>query len=293
MAKRLPGLVLLVVVAFPARAQEGQHEGPTTSDPVVNQNVTTARMAAFRTTTLPALATAAEEDDEAGRTGAMFQEMSSDIEYESFSIGSLDGTNFAVQAGYARSNATGSWLYGGNAVFNSRKFDFAGAESNLFTTVQLFGNRTVSSSLAREAYVGTTVTGQFNDIDGADTAFSIGLHAVQNHFMNNGGSFTYGGMLQANMAGDLTTFLGNLAVMYGVPIGRSLALNVDALLVYTVAQSFDGTKIDLGNRFMLNPGAYLTWFATPSFGLNLGVKTALLLEDYSSIEAVLGARFRF
>ncbi len=273
-----------------------------TADPLVNQNISTFRNVAFNDMVLPKgmrsansaaeartdnTSQGSEEESGSGRP-LLLTEVSSDMEYERFDVGSASGDNFAIRGGFARVTPRGDMAYGLNGFFNRLSLG-AGDPSNYYV-LQGFLNKYTSQTLNGESYVGLTVNAVLPEL--GENSFGIGLHAVQKRFMGDS-MFMYGAMFQSNMAGDLNANYANMAVLYGFPVGDNLSINLDMLAVFNVYTAFDGEKIESNDRLMLNPSVTATYYPSPSFGLNVGVKTVLLVENYSSFELVVGSRFRF
>ena len=273
-----------------------------TSDPVVNQSIQTFQNIAFSGRAQPRAAQAsspqaqrreaaredqAEEGDEGQKV--LLSQVSSDVEYEFFELNNLGGENLAVRAGFAQTSANGRWSFGFNGIYNRLSFDGGNSFNNGFFNV--FINRVTSSSLSGESIIGFNVS--YLNFEGADNGFGIALHSVRRWYFGGGGVFTLGTMAQFAQVGDLSNGYINFAGLLGFPIGRRLALNIDALVLWNVVQLFDGEQRDLEDSIVLNPGAYLMILFGDAFALNLGARTVLLIKDYTSYELALGAGFRF
>ncbi len=274
-----------------------------TSDPVVNQSIQVFQNIAFSGRAQPRAAQAsspqaqrreaaredqAEEEGDAGQK-ALLSQVSSDVEYEFFELNNLGGENLAVRAGFAQTSANGRWSFGFNGIYNRLSFDGRDPFNNGFFNV--FINRVTSASLSQESIIGLNVSYLY--FDGADNGFGVALHSVRRWYFGGGSVFTLGTMAQFAQVGDLSNGYINFAGLLGFPIGRRLALNLDALLLWNVVQLFDGDQRDLDDPIVLNPGAYLMILFGDAFALNLGARTVLLIKDYTSYELVLGAGFRF
>jgi len=270
-----------------------------TSDPVVNQSIQVFQNIAFSGRAQPRAAQPsspqaqqregeAEEEGDKGQK-VLLSQVSSDVEYEFFELNNLGGENLAVRAGFAQTSANGRWSFGFNGIYNRLSFDGRDPFNNGFFNV--FINRVTSSSLSRESIIGLNVS--YLNFEGADNGFGIALHSVRRWYFGGGGVFTLGTMAQFAQVGDLSNGYINFAGLLGFPIGRRLALNLDALVLWNVVQLFDGEQRDLEDPVVLNPGAYLMILFGDAFALNLGARTVLLIKDYTSYELVLGAGFRF
>ncbi len=270
-----------------------------TSDPVVNQSIQVFQNIAFSGRAQPRAAQPsspqaqqregeAEEEGDKGQK-VLLSQVSSDVEYEFFELNNLGGENLAVRAGFAQTSANGRWSFGFNGIYNRLSFDGRDPFNNGFFNV--FINRVTSASLSGESIIGLNVSYLY--FDGADNGFGVALHSVRRWYFGGGSVFTLGTMAQFAQVGDLSNGYINFAGLLGFPIGRRLALNLDALVLWNVVQLFDGDQRELDDPIVLNPGAYLMILFGDAFALNLGVRTVLLIKDYTSYELALGAGFRF
>lgn len=274
-----------------------------TANPVVSQNLRTFTglieqgRATPREAGPPPGSARQEEDDEGGTRSrlVMLREVSSDAEYEFFEAGRVRGTNLALRGGYAQTSGSGRYSYGVGGVYNRLALDGGGGGGDGFShgTVTAHLSRAFSTSLDRQTTVGLNASYLF--VEGESGGFGMALHSVQRWQVGAGGQvLAVGAMAQYVGLGDLATTYLNGAVLYGFPIGRRLALNLDALVLWSVDQRLGGEAVEqAGSAVLVNPGASLSVLLGPSFGLILGAKTLLLAEAYSSFELTLGAGFRF
>jgi len=100
-------------------------------------------------------------------------------------------------------------------------------------------------------------------------------------------------MGQYSVLGDLHTQYGNFALMYGLPIGRKFAVNIDFLYSNVINQEFDGIEIPMDDSDFFVSGAIFDYYITESFGVNVGTKKVFGLDDYESMELTLGGGLRW
>ena len=276
-------------------------EAVAPSDPVVSQNLHAFRRAVFSERAKPRAAgkrvkktkeareqEAEEEDREAAPL--MPSEMSSDIEFEFFDIDGTGGSNIAIRAGYTRVSDDGEWSYGSNLILNRLSFDDNGYTNNFINS---FGTKILTETDTKE----TSIGGSFNLLlidEGLnpDNGFALGVFYVERLYIEDR-IITYGGMFLQSKVGELSTTYLNAAGMYGFPIGERYAMNIDVLYMRNLRTAFAGESVDLESNNILSLGANGSIYMSESFGLNAGIKTTLLVKDYSSFEITIGGGFRF
>ena len=279
----------------------GFGESVAPSDPVVSQNLQAFKRAAFSERAKPRAAgkrvkktkeareqEAEEEDREAAPL--MPSEMSSDVEFEFFDIDGTGGSNIAIRAGYTRVSDDGEWSYGSNLILNRLSFDDTGYINNFINS---FATKILTETDTKE----TSVGGSFNLLlidEGLnpDNGFALGVFYVERLYIEDR-IITYGGMFLQSKVGELSTTYLNAAGMYGFPIGERYALNIDVLFMRNLRTAFAGESVDLESNNILSLGANGSIYMSESFGLNAGIKTMLLVKDYSSFEITIGGGFRF
>lgn len=85
-----------------------------------------------------------------------------------------------------------------------------------------------------------------------------------------------------------------LGVLVGFPLGNSLSLNTYGLYVITPYASFDGRDASPEEvPRMLELGGSVTVYFSPVFGLEIGLKSIMLVDDYSHFGITLGSGFSF
>ncbi|MFC2089036.1 hypothetical protein ACFLSX_05480 [Calditrichota bacterium] len=271
-----------------------------TANPVVAQNVQSFTKVVFSERARPKAAgkkvkkTAKKEEDESEKKAELRRttDTNSDLEYESFEIGSSSGSNLAIRGGIAKMSDNGRWIYGGNFIYNSLSFDGADNSFNN-NTINAFVNNVFDESDTQESYWGATFNYLLIDGDMSDdNGLAFGVHGVKKLYGEE--SITvFGVMAQYAKIGDLTTWFANAAFLYGFPIGETMSLNIDALYLYNINASYDGNEIEIEHPSTLIPGITLDLYMSETFGLNFGVKTVLLQEDYTSWIFTIGAGWRF
>lgn len=293
---------------------------PLTADPVVNQSIQTFQQIVTMQRArvgggaaggaaggargrvrgqAPGEAAGGDPDDPPGLRGlpgadddrAAVRQVSADLEYEYFEVDQLSGDNIGARAGYARISGSGRWTFGINGFYNRLTLDDPPAGvANTLGTSPLFSDNGSASAFLGFGPVG--VNASYLYFADGDDGFGGALYLVQ-PFRPGSVLFTVGTMAQYVQIGDLQNLYVHVAALLGIPLGRRAALNVDALLLWHAEQWFNEISIALEDDMVLNPGAYLTLFLTDAFALNLGGRTVLLLEGYTSYEFTLGAGFRF
>lgn len=272
-----------------------------TADPVVNQSIQTFQTIAFSERAAPRAAAprspqgqqraadaVGDDEDEGG--SVRLREVSSDVEYEFFELNQLSGDNLAIRGGYAQTSGNGRWMFGLNGIYNRLAFD--GADATYHGSGSLFISRVSNVSLGGETVFG--ISGSYLFFENGDPGFGVAVHSVRRWYPGGGGALiTFGTMAQFTQIGDLQNTYLNVAALVGFPLGRRLALNIDGLLLWNADQRLDGDTVELDDPYVLNPGAFLTFLLGDAFALNLGARTVLLVEDYTSTELTLGAGVRF
>ena len=110
---------------------------------------------------------------------------------------------------------------------------------------------------------------------------------------NNNSVLTWGATYQYAGLGDIKQHLGNVGVMYGMPISQRFAIIGDCLGTYILSSKYKSIKIDINDPYMLNLGIYVDYYISSTFKINAGLKKVLLVDDYKSTEFVIGSGTRF
>jgi len=218
-----------------------------------------------------------------------------DLGYDMFSISSIDGSSLNISGGYGKTSADEKWTYGGNAIVSSLSLDVPNAESKASYSVAGFLNRSLykdeKADSYDDAYVGASVnylSDGWSDIN----FFGAALFGIFTRTFSDGKVINAGVMYNfANGDKNMLNFL-NAAGSYGFPVGEQLAFNIEAILTHTMA-SYDGTSLELKSPTTLNLGVTGLYSFSPAFNLNVGLRKALLIEDYSNLEIRVGSRWRF
>jgi len=277
----------------------------TPADPVVAQNIQSFQSIVFSERSRPRADTkkvretiksreAEEEEDEEKEEVAALKpnEMSSDVEYESFEFSGLSGTNLAIRGGYTRTSADGNWSFGANFILNSLSFE-EGEDTYDNSSIHLFTNNVFLKTSTYEMSVGASINYLLMDEKTSDeNGVAFAAHLIQKSYRGDN-IRVYGLMFQQTNIGDIANQYLNVAGMYGFPIGERFSLNIDALYTSNLYTAFDDEEIEMDSKNILNIGVNLSIYMSEAFGMNIGLKKVFLVKDYESLEFTLGAGFRF
>jgi len=262
------------------------------SNPVAGQAIRTFRTTVFSEPVESRAEMREQGEITAGKTPTKLNEISSDVEYEFFKFYGDKGNNLAIHAGYARTLYDLNLTLGGNFAFNNLKMD-NWDESLNNSDAALFAKKVVSEGDNSRITVGLNLDLMLFDKDYIeDTGIGIGaMGSGRNYF----GEYllSWGGLYQYTIISDFKAHYLSVGAMFGMPIGEKLTVSVDALGTYTLGISVDGESVDIDEPLMLNLGGSLGMYISKAFSLNGGVKTVLLVDEYSSFELLLGAGYRF
>jgi hypothetical protein len=218
--------------------------------------------------------------------------ITTDLEWNAFSLKKQNGNNFALRAGYNRTLSNDKVTIGGTVVINTMLMldkIFYNNALNVSSTYMM----TETSSLERK--IGGSINTFIVDKAFYGTPFGMSIVASfsDNWFVNQDNIVTYGGMLQQSFVGDVKTTLVTTGVLFGVPIGDRYAINpscVAAMNVYTAGKN-GSVKVD--SPFMLQPAFNGSIYFTKLFSLDIGAKTTLFIKDYSDLIITIGTTILF
>ena len=232
------------------------------------------------------------------RSGSKPGEISADVEYETFTFVSNDGKSIALRGAFERTTDSGSLGFGLRLAFNQVTFD--GNDNKLQTGE---GTAFIKVPLGDFIEVGGNVTGTVSRIK-TKSAVS------PNGFDQNVNSVGYGPFVSLRVGFEAGHMLAG-GLMYQIidphekldPDKENISLLAyGALAVFSVseklalsAEVFQMSNLDLevgDDSFgVVHPQVH--FYISDSFGLILGYKTVLGIDDYDSSEFTLGSSVRF
>lgn len=233
--------------------------------------------------------TGEEDEEEGGRVFVMRNEMTSDVEFESFDLRGDGGSNAVFRAGYSRNSTDYNMTTGINFNYSRLSFDSGDNFNNYFIT--LFTRKALYQTMTGDISLGVNVNYLQADLMDKGGAGFGGVLSAKKYF---GGQIISGGAMYQyskveKLAGQF--FAGGL--IYGFPLGDRLTFTFDALAMYNASRTYNGISLDINEPFMAGFGGYLGIYVSRAFGINMGVKTLALNKDYFSVEYVIGAGLRF
>ena len=281
------------VTMLPEIDQGGQ--APVPSDPVIGQALRTFRTMIFS----DRVESRIEKREQESKVSKMDQMMlkpnntNSDIEYDFFKIGEVKGKNLTIRAGFARTiDEMGEITVGANFYMNSLDMeDWDSALKNNY--IGIFGKKIISESDISTTTVGLNLDILMFDNDYSDkTGTGLGAMIANKRYIGEN-LLNWGGMFNYTTVDVMKAQYLSAGAMYGFPIGEKTTLTIDALSTYTLGMSVSGESIDIDDPVSLILGGYLGIYVSQAFQINGGMKKTLLVKDYSSLEIVIGAGYRW
>ena len=316
--------LLLGLLTAVATAQEGlgtpTPSTPTTDDPTKATLVSNGVQMVNEAAVTPPAAKAAQAKNKGVRA---LSPISADYEWESFSLKArVEGSVHTLRAGYLWSSPDGK-----KELTTGYQAKLLLLDNIMFTPAQSYsavnhvlsgGGRYVlreDDKLRWTAGGGADFLLYSNEytkgpmgMDGR-TAWNFSLNSVAQGQI---GKYTVvGGVLlqEALIPHSRFTDLG-LAFLWGVPVNQKIAINMDffyrrTLLAFEQQPTWDGSgnqsygdfkKFDFDQNGVATPHSLSVGFSgayalSDRFGLNLGWRKQMLIEDYSSSAIVVGGRF--
>jgi len=218
--------------------------------------------------------------------------VTTDLEWNLFKQKGAKGNNYSLRAGYSRRLSNNKVTLGGSLIANTMvMLDklFFNNSLNVYATCMLKETSTLERKFG----------GSFNAflVDKVFYGTPFGMSAVidfsDNWFISSDNILTYGLMAQESMVGDIKTTLVTAGVLYGLPISSRFALNADVIAAYNAFTANKDGAIDVDSPLMLQPALSFTTYFSRLFSLDLGVKTTLLVKDYSDLIVTLGGAVIF
>jgi hypothetical protein len=218
--------------------------------------------------------------------------VTTDLEWNAFSLKKETGNNFALRAGYNRTLSNEKVTIGGTLVVNTMLMldkIFYNNALNISSTYMM----TETSSLERK--IGGSINTFIVDKSFYGTPF--GMSAVvsfsDNWFVNQDNIVTYGAMLQQSFVGDVKTTLATAGVLFGIPVLNRYAINPSCVLAYNLYTAGKNGKVTVTSPFMLQPAFNGSIYFTKLFSLDIGAKTTLFIKDYSDLILTIGTTVLF
>lgn len=231
-----------------------------------------------------------EEDKKTKADDMMIRrsEIRADVSGEWFKMYGQKGTLYKVFAQYMLTTPSETWSYGGRIGANMISFDEGADSQNYVFTLSL--KRLMSESQKMTNYLGGNVNYILVDDNiGDDNVAGINFYYNGRNYFENASVLSYGIMYNHNKMGDENSNFINLALGYGMPIGKRYSINLGT--VYSRNIEYEGETLNQPD--ILNVEVMTSVYFTEYFGLNVGVNTVLLAEDYESVGIVLGSNYMF
>lgn len=218
--------------------------------------------------------------------------ITTDLEWNAFSMKKQNGNNFALRASYNRTLSNEKVTLGATLVINTMLMldkIFYNNALNLSGAYML----TETSSLERK--VGGSVNAFIVDKAFYGTPFGMSVVASfsDNWFVNQDNIVTYGAMFQQSFVGETKTSLVTGGVLFGLPIGNRYAINPSCVMAYNVHTAGKNGSVTVDGPFMLQPAFNGSIYFTKLFSLDLGAKTTLFIKDYSDLIVTIGSTILF
>lgn len=239
-----------------------------------------------------------EKSAKEGRRAAKPGEISADVEYETFAFVGKDGKSLSLRGAFERTTDTGGLGFGLRLAYTSVTFD---ENDNKLQT----GEATAFLKIPLGSFleIGANVSGTVSRIK----TFSV---ASPNGYDQNVNSLGYGPFISARagfeaghmLAGGLMYQIINPHEEFDPDKENIRVLAFGALGVFSVseklaisAEGFRMSNLEIeggdGTFTVLHPQVH--FYISDSFGLILGYKTVLGIENYDSTELTLGSSVRF
>lgn len=237
-------------------------------------------------------ARAAEEKERTGEARVKTGEISTDVEYETFTFVSQDGKSLAFRGAFERTTDAGGLGFGLRVAYNRVAFDkndnrLQTGEATAFMKIPLGDFIEIGGSIG-----GTVNRLKTATVDQNVNSLGYGPFLSLRYDFPGGHMLAGGVMYQIiNPDEELEPEKENLRVVaYGamavLALGEKLAIS---------AEGFSMKNLEIegeGNSFaVLHPQLHL--YLSDSFGLIFGYKTVLGIDDYDSTEFTLGSSVRF
>jgi hypothetical protein len=245
----------------------------------------------FEAVVMPNVSPQAGAKQEEGREGERETkpgEVSTDVEYESFTFLKLDGSTLSFRGAFERTTDAGGLGFGVRLAYSGVKF-----EDNDNQMQSGEGTAFVKIPLGGIIEIGANVGGTVNRIEVAGrnqnvNSFGYGPFLAVRAPLSGGHVLAGGVLYQAINPNDSDDDLRILAygAMGVLSVSEKLALSVEG---------FRMANLEIENAedsfSVVHP--QLHFYLTNSFGLILGYKTVLGIDDYDSSEFTLGSSIRF
>jgi len=247
-----------------------------------------------------------DDDEEKGEAGVppaekLITDVKADVEtnFSSYMDQSMTNSGFTATLTGTTPDRKLSLGVGGSAGFLS-----IDGSSYVNTSLDTFMTYYPVKTPLFEFFISGTMSLLVNDAD------LFGEDNVATNLLANGGFVLRRGNTTVCVTGMTTFYLtrkqvGNvnsiyvsddfgLGVLVGFPLGNSLSLNTYGLYVVTPYASFDGRDASPEEvPRMLELGGSVTVYFSPVFGLEIGLKSIMLVDDYSHFGITLGSGFSF
>lgn len=237
-------------------------------------------------------ARAAEEGKRTGEARVKPGEISTDVEYETFTFVGQDGKSLAFRGAFERTTDAGGLGFGLRLAYNRVTFD---KNDNKLQTGE--ATAFVKIPLADFFEIGGNISGTFNRLKTGSLEQNVNslgygpFLAVRYNFP--AGHMLAGGVMYQiiNPDEELEPDKENLRVLaYGamavLAIGEKLAVSAEGFSVKNLEIEGEGDSFAV-----LHPQIH--FYLSDSFGLVFGYKTVLGIDDYDSTEFTLGSSVRF
>jgi hypothetical protein len=238
----------------------------------------------------------AEGESETSKSAAKPGEISTDVEYESFTFVKLDGRTVSFRAAFERTTDTGGLGFGVRLSYTRVSFDqndnrLQSGEGTAYLKIPLADflevGANITGTASRLKFVGSNLVSGTNELN--QNVNTVGYGPFLSARVPLGNHLLAGGLLyQVTNPDDGDKNLSTLS--YGAMgvfcLSEKLAIS---------AEGFRMANLDVEGAddsfTVLHPQLHL--YITSSFGLIVGYKTVVGIDDYDSTEFTLGSSIRF
>lgn len=235
---------------------------------------------------------AGREEKQKGEAKVKPGEISTDIEYETFTFVKQDGKSIAFRGAFERTTDSGGLGFGLRVAYSRVSFD---KNDNQLQTGE--ATAFIKIPLGDFVEIGGNITGTVNRLKTASLDQNVNSLGY-GPFLSLRAGFGAGHMLAGgvlyeiiNPDEELDPSKENLRVLaYGamgvLSVGEKLAFSAEGFRMLNLEIEGDDDSFTV-----LHPQIH--FYLSDSFGLTLGYKTVLEIDDYDSTEFTLGSSVRF
>jgi hypothetical protein len=220
------------------------------------------------------------------------QLVGADVSFENFSISSIDGQNLSLFGNYGYTTENGRFTFGANYVLNNlriNQLDLRQTSHNLGA----FVSNILAADEGKDRSWQLAAGGTVNFISfPTSSAQGAGASLIYQLNTTSGQVFSLGTMYSRFTESVATYGFTNVAAQIGTSLGEQYAVNLEALYTHTTASIRSRDFVLLSPNF-LTLGANSMIAFSSSFGINLGVRSTLFIENYRNLEFTIGSRLMF